>query len=265
VNYVRPPANLLERFLRLRTNDAFLKFAQRFGPLGLSGDRADAVPDPQPYTHERFVQLGFKQEESLHAWRVYQSEFNVLLAFAADIRERQSPKREIIEHLDSRGLIGTVRPRTIGDFLAPQPLIVEVWSTWTLNQRLKFVEGFLRERTTMYVKACRLKPALGLSTGRRESGPRITLVFQDATSENYMMFGLSLFGALTVQLLASATGSGYAVCSACGSVFVPLRRQPAFGKRRYCRACGRTAALKDAKADFRARQRATKAARRRAK
>ena len=33
------------------------------------------------------------------------------------------------------------------------------------------------------------------------------------------MFGLSLFGALTVQVLAAATGAGFAVCSACGRVF----------------------------------------------
>ena len=73
------------------------------------------------------------------------------------------------------------------------------------------------------------------------------------------------FGALIVQLMSAATGSALAICSACGTFFVPLRRRPAFGKRRYCRACGRTAALRDAKADYRARLRTKDVARRRRK
>ena len=104
-----------------------------------------------------------------------------------------------------------------------------------------------------YVRHCGLRPALTFEWHRNWKDSRIELVFQDARAD-LMSFGLSLFGALTVQLMSAATGSAIAICSACGHSFVP-RRRPAFGKRRYCRACGRAAAVRDAVTDFRTRQR----------
>ena len=56
-------------------------------------------------------------------------------------------------------------------------------------------------------------------------------------------------------MLARIHGRQQSICSACGHFFVPRRRRPAFGKRRYCRACGRAAAVKDANADYRAKSR----------
>ena len=83
-------------------------------------------------------------------------------------------------------------------------------------------------------------------------------MFQDAINVYPVMggLGLSLSGALTVQLMTAMAGSGFALCSSCGEPFVPKRRQPAFGKRRYCPRCGRPAALRDAKATYRAKLRA---------
>jgi hypothetical protein len=49
--------------------------------------------------------------------------------------------------------------------------------------------------------------------------------------------------------------TGQAECSSCGVLFSPLGRNVAMGRRRYCVDCGRPAALRDAKAAYRARQR----------
>ena len=259
-NYIKPPSTLLEQFLGLRTDAGMLGFARRFGPLGLSEHAVG--PAPQPFNHRRE-----RQRESLAEWHKYQWEFNALLALAGALREQRSPARELIEELERRGLVSPEHQETIGSILKPGPSLPSVlggWSEMPASGRLRFARAYLQSRTATFVQACRIRPVLVPGEDEPYWTPsRFTLLFQDAVADGRHWFRLSLFGALTVQLLAAATGSGYAVCSSCGSVFVPRRRQPAFGKRRYCRRCGRRAALKDAKADFRVRQRAKTATRKR--
>lgn len=62
-----------------------------------------------------------------------------------------------------------------------------------------------------------------------------------------------LFGALGLQLMFAMSGSGgFVTCSGCGAPYTP-RRQPIAGRRHYCQNCGRTAAIRDAQARFRAK------------
>ena len=253
-NYVRPPSALLERFIGLRTDSAILTFARHFGPLGLSEGTGEPVPDPQPFNHRRG-----EQGESVESWRRYQWEFNALLGLASELRHRRGPPRELFDEWQRLGVVSSAPRPTLGSILGvgnPAPSLLKEWPTLSAKARLEIAANFLQGRTNGFIRACRLRPALTFGPSWPPS--RVTMAFQDATADHPLQFGLSLFGALTVSLLAASNGAGFAVCSACGGVFVPRRRQPAFGKRRYCGQCGRKAALKDAKADYRARLRAGK-------
>jgi hypothetical protein len=71
--------------------------------------------------------------------------------------------------------------------------------------------------------------------------------------------GCGLFGALAAQLLAAVSGTGWAVCSACGEMYDPGPRRPNPNRRNYCpdrRESG--APHRDASRDSRRRQAASK-------
>jgi DNA-directed RNA polymerase subunit RPC12/RpoP len=66
-----------------------------------------------------------------------------------------------------------------------------------------------------------------------------------------VQFQGALFGMLAMQLAFTVSRTdGLATCSACGAPFIP-RRRPMVGRRRYCQACGRKAAMRDAARDYR--------------
>jgi hypothetical protein len=69
--------------------------------------------------------------------------------------------------------------------------------------------------------------------------------------------GAGLFGALALQVaLAVAQRDGFAICSGHAGPYIPAKRRPKTGQRRYCPECRRKGLpLVDAKRDQRARQR----------
>lgn len=239
--WVKVPAGLLERFLSLRNDSQFLKFAARFGSLG-------DWPTPD-YSVVRAIIRGELEpdgnalREGLTDWRDRQWEFGKLLAIAAALRAGESFEGDVFAAFAERG-IHVPAGAFLGDLLG---ITSPVWSNRTPGQRRSLAQGLLLHRANELVRSCRIRPALVAPDSR--TGFRLELVFSGDNKR------LSLMGALVVQLLANATGSGFVSCSSCGTVFVPRRRQPAFGKRRYCRDCGRPAALRDAKAAYRARLR----------
>jgi hypothetical protein len=251
-NHRRPPRRLLERFLGIRSDEAILSFAERFGPLaprGLYGAGQETDYGP-PSSRDHWQQ----HRESLSAWRQYQSQLNALLTLVARVREKESPAKETFATLYKLGILPSERGN-------PPPILNE-WENCSLTERLTTARNVSLHAIETYVRHCGLRPALTLQFTRLDSS--MELVFQDARAD-FIGTGLSLFGALTVQVISAATGSTFAICSACGNFFVPRLRRPAFGRRRYCSTCGRRAALRDAKAAYRARLRAKDAARRRRK
>jgi hypothetical protein len=70
--------------------------------------------------------------------------------------------------------------------------------------------------------------------------------------------GTSLFGALAVQLLlACSRAEGLAICSSCGTPYVPPRR-PSASRHRFCTKCGVRASWRMAASKRRARQKKSK-------
>ncbi len=126
------------------------------------------------------------------------------------------------------------------------------WKGQTPDDRRRGALDVVRDHCIALVRRAGLRPALEI--GSADSTLAVTLVFQDAVTDKVGV-GLSLFGALTTQLLAAVSGSGFAICSACGNAYAPQRRRPSVGRRRYCPNCGHPAAVRDAKADYLARER----------
>ena len=238
--HLRPPASLLERFLALPSDEAIVKFAEKFGPLDPRGlYLPELEKNARPGGHC----------EPLSYWRQVQQESQAILSLVAAVRERQSPKKEAFVTLYELGRLPSVSRLTISE-AGKLPRILDDWEHCSTKERLDTARAVFQKGVQTFVRHCGLKPALILES----KGFRMELVFQDARAD-FLGSGLSLFGVLTVQLMSAATGSALATCSSCGKFFVPVRRQPAFGKRRYCADCGRPAAMRDAKADYRARKR----------
>ena len=240
--HIRPPASLLERFLGLRSDEAIVKFAERFGPMDPRGlHLPDLEKNARPGGHS----------EPLGYWRHVRQESQAIVSLVAAVRERQSPTRRTFAELYELDSLPFVNGHTFSE-PGELPPILKKWETFSLGERLRTARLVFQDRVRTFVRHCGLKPALTIESGR--AGFQTEVVFQDARAD-FLGSGLSLFGVITVQLMSAATGSALAICSGCGGFFLPRRRQPAFGKRRYCNVCGRAAALRDAKRDYRARER----------
>jgi len=228
------PDALLERFLLLRTDDAIVKFARRYGPLQAprrldrrSGDHRLHGTEPHP-------------SERISEWRRYQQLFSRLLGVAANLRDGRRVSSDALTH--------------IADIVNANALpaeVVERWERLGDREARDAAAAVLLSWTQTFVRWSGLVPALVFDWS--DSRSRFDLVFQDSVA-NRSWGGMALFGALVIQLLSAIAGTGFAVCSACGAAYVPSRR-PRQNQRHYCSDCGRSAALRDAKAAYRARLR----------
>jgi hypothetical protein len=215
------PSDLLEQFLKLRSDAQFLSFASLFGPLCLFPTRHG--PRPMPYRMWSNSEPKF-HDEDLGDWRELVGAFHTLLEMAALVRGAPRPK---------------ARPRDLfgGNFQA--------WRSSPSREKRIWAPRLFEWRFQDFVAWCGLRPAIKM-------GRTPELVFQDSLATVEARAGLSLFGALTAQTMTAAFGQGIALCSACGGRFTPKRR-PAFGRRRYCSKCRDAGApLRDAKAAWRA-------------
>jgi hypothetical protein len=236
----RVPADLLHRFVELQTDDGMVAFARQFGSLGLR--HSDGEWRPVPEAMEWYQ----PHIEPLDAWRRLRWEFNGLLILAAFIHDSADLEPPTLDRLAEHGID---TPATVGQLLGLTALPRERWFQLSKHEQKTHAATLLIGRVGTLIRWSGLHPTLSV---RRAA--RVDYLFADSSA-----FGLSLFGALTLQLLAAATGRGFAMCSGCRTLFVPRRRQAAYGRRRYCRSCGRKVAVRQATADWRERMRAKKA------
>jgi len=231
------PRELLDGFVSARTDAALIRFAKRFGPLALFENVDAKFAKPQP---GKLAGVYALHRESLWSWRSLQHQFALVLKLTAAFRSGEAPSIAALAECEAMGLF---RSGTVDGLHHENP---------KSRVDLGLNAGLLYTRAL--AESCGLRPALAVY-----GKSHVQLVFQDAINVWPLMggLGLSLGGALTVQLMAAIAGSGFVLCSSCGEPFVPKRRQPAFGRRRYCPECGRAAALRDAKATYRAKLRAS--------
>ena len=246
---VRVKRDLLERFLGLGTDQAVLRFARTYGSLRGYGS-ADQVVLPEtasgygPFGHvaglyrargPRPRRAGDEFEESLELWRRCRDRFHALLALAAGWRQEHGPTRAVIDRIVELDLGGRV-----------------ILMASTTASRRRQAARILTTWADYEAERISLRPGLRFNPSP-DHNQQVDLVFRDLFSDTYGI-GLSLYGALIVQMFSAVAGSGFAVCSSCGSAFIPSRR-PTQDRRRYCATCGRRAALRDAKAAQRERER----------
>jgi hypothetical protein len=240
-HFTRTPSHMLEQFIEAESESAIVSFAKRYGPLALfkSRSRGEEFIHPDPKRLAKVREQHLIHTEQIEWWRLWQARFRLILNMAAHYRESTAPTADEFRQ------VLQIRPFLAGinaDAFDPSRL-----SSAALIHGAAFLVSLY---TATLVKACGIRPGLHPDF-ESPVALRFELAFQDNSS---LTSGISLIGALTVQLLASAAGSGFSVCSACGKPYVP-RRRPAAGRRQYCPSCGRAAALRDAKAAYRARLR----------
>jgi hypothetical protein len=242
---VAVPNDLLERFLGLDSDASILAFAQKFGLLRFDPARAYEhlanikTVDPRTGSYDR--------REPCDMWRNAQRQFSKLLELTAELKEEERPSRALLLELQDLGVELKYVRKDAPDW--------ESLPAWV--QRASAQLDLVWHLQVLAI-VCRLRPAPSIvNFGQKHA--QFDLVFVDIDVD-----AITLFGALVVQLMAAVTGSGFANCKSCGRMYVPTRK-PRQGERTYCRQCGHAAAVRDAKAAYRDRSRAEKAAQRRRK
>lgn len=217
----KPPSDLLERFVSARSNKEFLRFAKRFGPMALfSKKTAPHWPDP-----EKLANLCDPHYETLSDWRRCQKEMTAVLTMIATLQSGQTPTIETLS--DFNDMVG-------GEFLEPKVLnAAKDNAAW----KRKLAQSAALFYTRSLANACRITPAL------RPKKVGLEIVFQDAIvyRPGSPRGGLSLPGALTVQLMSAFAGMAIALCTECHRSYFPTRR-PAAKRNRFCPDCGKKAA-----------------------
>ena len=232
--------DLLEKFLGLSTDQAVLRFARLYGSIrgyGASDYAVLAENSPILTSPDRILRrsrAGDPFEEPFEVWYRCRDRFDAVLALAAGWKEG-NPDRAVLERIAALG-IKDVNPKMLNTVATRQRE-----AAWTLSWWANWAG-----------RSAQLRPSLRFHhSGRQRQS--VDLLFRDGFSDTYGI-GISLHGALVVQMLGAISGSGFVTCSSCGSAFMPSRR-PTQARRRYCRDCGRRAALRDAKAAQRERER----------
>jgi hypothetical protein len=222
-----PPSDrLLFEFARL-TDATVLRFAQRWGPLGLCRKHG------LPVLHKSgSACLPFRRRdefgESVSQWLKLIARVKAILSIRADL---------------SRGRMGSLRNwRTLcGD----DPLPPSIDDRRCLLAF--FVSGLLalaNVRPMVFAE-----PQLSIHFG----APSLIDVFAvraDAAHEKYrdwLTNSGTLLANLSIQVaLAVTNGPGLATCTACGNFYQPSK-SPRAGERHFCQKCGKRAAFRIAK------------------
>jgi hypothetical protein len=242
---VTPSRDLLEEFLRLTDapDAAILRFAKRWGPLGLckhgfpSGHpglywpsrplEAHACPhDPRIGDSCRCTPRGFfegREWEPLAEWRVWSRRVRATLEYIAALQQDKVPSEAAWR---TAFLLGDV-PTAPG---YPE-----------LPRTVAAARGELQYYLGYWLSAAAVR--LFVDVGRR---PTLTW----GSNEN------PVFGALAIQLALIATGKwGLALCDGCGASYPPSRH-PRPNTRHYCLACrDRQVPQRDAARAYRAKRR----------
>jgi len=244
------PAGLLHDFGRLGTVADIVEFATRFGPLRL-------CPHAVPYGWDgcqHLVSRYFRCEvETLELWQLMIHAANALQRAAVDLAQGRALKEEDWWHAEQWI---NPRGRSSGDSESKAD-ISEAFETFLIicgqdgaERVVEYQRYWLVNRLNEWLVRGEVRPDYGWSHGRLEIG---------FTGQTWFgMPGISLVGALAVQLAHAIAGTETtAVCTACGKPFFAARRRAA-SRDRYCQLCGNEAARRAAKVRYNAKQKASR-------
>jgi len=226
VDWKKPQSDLLERFVSAQSNADLLRFAKRFGPLALFHTKnGSRWPDPG-----RLADFCDPHYEELNDWRRCQQQMRAVLHLMTTLQLNDTPTIQALS--DFNEMVG-------GAFVEPKVLeAAKSNAAW----RRKLAQGAVLFYTRALANACRITPAL------RPKKTTLEIVFQDAIVPvpGSSRGGLSLPGALTLQLMSAFAGTAITLCTACGRAYLPKRR-PAANRSRFCPDCGIRAAWRESK------------------
>jgi len=262
---------LLQDFLKLKNakDEAILCYARRWGPLWMCGHVL-------PYAHEDTCwvdhKIGYSNGDSsqrivrwrepIAGWRTVSRDAGAAVRIARQLHNGQFGRRDDWESMHYLPAVmlqllylrftvadddeaADIDPRPVDgeesedefELLTPrQRLLVEQVMMSRLYDSVEFQRHVLSEVLNYWLTVASVRPRLRWS-GRK---PDIQLG------------GQGLFSALAVQLLFEcARTDGLAVCTSCGTPFLPAARRPRRDHNAYCSDCGLKAAQRDAAARYR--------------
>jgi hypothetical protein len=283
---VHAGAGLLEDFLKLdrARDDAILRYARRWGPLWLCGHVLPFAHDDSCWVvHDIELRDGDRSQpvvwwqEPIAAWRTVSRELRAVVRIARQLHNGQLASRadwESMHHLPHvmRQLLYArlaeegvdekdLEPEEVDEEYGPllsderisrddvdsdddrlelvtprQQRLIDRLMMSRLDESVQFQRNVLGAVLDYWLTVASVRPSLDWSGAK----PDIQLA------------GQGLFAALAVQLLfESARTDGLAVCTSCGTPFLPAARRPRRDHNAYCSDCGLKAAQRDAAARYR--------------
>ena len=274
---VRPGPGMLEGFVRLanQPDQAILRYARRWGPLWTCGHRKFWQHNPIECRPEPTSEASYyTRREPLQFWRELATEARAVLRIAQAMNSGVHGDTD-----DWKAIPG------------PYDRMLRLFVRWdegqwiderseAIHEMLVANEDLLRleERMRQWRRDDRLRPewvpdedpaTWEMVPGRvsREIDDRLlSLVIDDWLDRGCIrlsifpqngkravrLAGGGLLGALAVQLVFEVCRTdGLAVCTSCGTPYLPATRRPRRDQNPYCSDCGIKAARRDAAARYR--------------
>lgn len=198
----------LNAFARIKTSDDILRFARRYGPLGLCKHARPPMHRGKDGERRWCAPFG---SEPIKRWFDYIGLVDRCLNFAAQMK------------IDSNNI--RIPTKYFKRIASNPPANIP-------NVKMVPARGFGK-----WLVADTVNEWLG------DAGIRLELNW-DSEEPVLILTGGSVFGALGVQLLSSVTSNTLAVCSGCGKPYLRKGRKPQPGRRNYCPTCGDRVASK---------------------
>jgi hypothetical protein len=230
LHHTRPhyniPRGMLDAFVRIRNGHGVVRFASRFGVLGICGHGL-------PHTHNAQCPLMYATPrtwnpvywEPLDRWLYYANYARSMLSVASAMHQGEKAQAEDWTLL-YEGVGGLGVPEEINKAFRQMPSLAQTFFAYVVNWWMRIG---------------------GVSPSLSWGGP--------AHPEPQFRLTAGTFGLLGVQLMAAVTRSqDVYICDGCGLPYLRDGRKPQAGRRNYCGTCGEREANRQRQRKWRSKQ-----------